>query len=59
MESFVVSYFANGFCNHNTNQLEDVQIISVIPNKSNTVLNVFWDLDPNYLQKIGLFEGAN
>lgn len=35
-------YFANGSFNHNKGQLDDIEILRVIPNRTNTVLNIFW-----------------
>lgn len=44
MENFLALYFANGLLNHNSNQLNDIEILEIIPNAANTVMNVFWNI---------------
>jgi len=45
MQGFLAEYFARGIGNHNVNQLEKIQILQVVPNRTNTVLNIFWNMD--------------
>jgi len=44
MEGFIAMYFTNGLFNHNVGQLEKIQILQIVPNRTNTVMNVFWNL---------------
>lgn len=52
-------YFANGLFNHGVNQLESIQIQQVIPNSKNTVLNIFWNIEPSYLHAKGIVPGVD
>lgn len=52
-------YFANGTFNHNIGQLDDIQLLKIIPNRTNTVLNIFWSIEPKYLESKGIVIGSN
>jgi hypothetical protein len=54
MNNVISMYFANGIFNHNVGQLEKVAFREVIPNRTNTVLNVFWDIEEKYLEEKGI-----
>ena len=36
-----------------------MEILQVIPNKTNTVLNVFWNIEKDYLESKGILEGVD
>jgi hypothetical protein len=59
MHSVLTMYFANGLFNHNNGQLNQVEILQIIPNRTNTVLNVFWNLEKEYLESKGIIPGIN
>jgi hypothetical protein len=59
MENFLALYFANGLLNHNLGQLNEIDILQVIPNNCNTVMNIFWNISSDYLQKAGIIPGSN
>jgi ketol-acid reductoisomerase len=59
MENFLALYFANGLLNHNAGQLADIDIFQVVPNKCNTVMNIFWNISSEYLLKEGIAPGSN
>lgn len=59
MENFLALYFANGLLNHNVGQLNEIEILQVVPNKCNTVMNIFWNISSDYLLKAGIVPGSN
>lgn len=59
MKNVLSMYFSHGLFNHGVGQLEEVGFKDVIPNRTNTVLNIFWDIEPKYLQEKGIIEGSD
>jgi len=59
MHEIVAMYFANGLFNHHHHQLDKIEILQIIPNKSNTVLNVFWNVESKYLEAKGIIPGTD
>lgn len=44
MHSVVTKYFAQGVFHQGQGQLNQIEIRQIVPNKTNTVLNIFWDI---------------
>ena len=57
MSKFIQEYFAQGIGNHLVGQLGRVEILQIIPNHANTVLNIFWNIEPKHLEQQGIRPG--
>ena len=55
MSNFVYLYFVSGLFNHNASQFDSMEILQIIPNRANTVINVFWNIQKDYLTRKGVF----
>ena len=58
MQGMLALYFSNGLFNRNINQLEQIQFVDFVPNAKLTVLNIFWNLEPSYLEYKGIVPGV-
>ena len=58
MQGMLALYFSNGLFNRNINQLEQIQFVDFVPNAKLTVLNIFWNLEPSYLESKGIVPGV-
>lgn len=54
MSNFVYLYFVSGLYNHNASQFDSIEILEIIPNRANTVINVFWNIQKDYFIRKGL-----
>ena len=55
----IAMYFAKGLFNRNISQLSHIDICQVIPNKANTVINIFWNISNKYLATKKIVKGVN
>lgn len=50
MSQFISAYFYKKLQNANNTITDKIQIGNIIANRKNTVLNIFWQFNPNYMK---------